>query len=204
MLRVELPVTGNALKTAFRRRASEEHPDHSKHPRAADRFREVQTAFEALDGSEHVVGAPPEAKCDDGTPLSECGLGLGPTVNGKACPACHGCGYREIRERKPCPDCRTWGVWSLRWAYRCRKCGGSGRFLRNGHDVGKCYPCDGRGWIRADAIFNNCRTCDGTRYATTQNVTSYVRCSNCEGTGEVKVLNPVLPKGLLGGLGGER
>lgn len=204
VLRVALPITSNALKTAFRRRASEEHPDKSKHPRAAERFVEVQAAFEFLDGSEYVVGAPPEARCDDGTLLTMCGLGLGPTINGKPCPECRGRGYREIYERERCPDCRPMGLFYFRYEYRCRKCAGTGRFLRNGKDVGICFACNGFGWHRdhdPSAFGDRCGTCRGTRYASTRQVASYMKCHACDGTGEIKVLNPVLPKGLFTGKG---
>ena len=201
VLRVELPTTENALKAAFRRRASEEHPDHSKHPRAAERFMEVQAAFEALLGSPEVTHAASQRdqRCEDGTPLTECGLGLGLTVNGRPCPGCHGRGYGEVFSRERCPDCREAGVWGLNYEYRCRRCSGTGRFMRNGRDVGECFACKGTGWHRDRSVYNHCGTCGGTGYASTKKVICYAKCHACEGTGEIKVLNPVLPKGLFTG-----
>lgn len=206
LLRVELPITANALRTAFRRRAAEEHPDKSKHPKAAERFIAVQSAFDFLNESVYVVGAPAAAKCEDGTPLTELGLGLGPTINGKPCPECRGRGYKEIHERARCSDCRI-GFLGFRWEYRCRRCSGTGRFTRNGRDVGECFACSGLGWHidrnPSSLGYNRCQTCHGTGYASTEKVSSYIRCSACDGTGEVKVLNPVLPKGLFT-MGGDR
>ncbi len=196
VLRVEVPTTPNALKSVYRRRAFEEHPDRSKHPRASERFQEVQKAFALLDGdAEVVVGAPAESKLDDGTPLGELGLGLGPTTNGKPCPSCHGKGYRVAHAYVACPDCR-FVSYGLGQAFRCRRCNGTGRFKKNGRDVGECFDCSGVGWRKVHP-FATCPTCHGLGRTTSEKVLSYYRCDGCKGTGEIVVLNPVLPKGLF-------
>ncbi len=195
VLRLDVPTTPNALKSAYRRRAFEEHPDRSRHPHAADRFMDVQKAFALLDGdAEVVVGLPAEARLDDGTLLSELGLGLGPTINGKPCPSCRGKGYRAVNKRVPCPDCRAIGFFVQ--AFRCRRCNGTGRFTRNNRDVGECFACSGLGWKTAPR-FAECSTCHGTHLATSTTIAAYYRCDGCSGTGEIVVLNPVLPKGLF-------
>jgi DnaJ-class molecular chaperone len=200
VLRVTPPITPNALKVAFRRRASEEHPDHSKHPQAGARFIAVQTAFATLDGADGVVvGAPEEAKLEeDGTPLTELGRGLGPTINGRPCPTCHGSGYYQATEQAVCPDCRYYGAFGLGLAFRCWKCTGTGVFKRNGRSVGTCFSCNGKGWrqVPFSAI---CPTCHGTMRVPGKKIARYYRCTECKGTGEVVVLNPVLPKGLFVG-----
>jgi DnaJ-class molecular chaperone len=196
-LQIEIPTTANALKAVFRRRASEEHPDHSKHPKANERFRLVQEAFELLKGDSTVlVDAPAEARLDDGGSLEECGLGLGPTTNGRPCPSCHGRGYGTVHnDYVTCPDCQYPSLGKQ--MFRCRRCSGTGRFVRNGRDVGVCFACSGLGWkVTSYPPYDYCPTCHGLGRVPTKRV-SYYRCTECKGTGEIVVLNPVLPKGLF-------
>ena len=108
----------------------------------------------------------------DGTPLSELGLGLGPTTNGKDCPnpKCGGRGYETHHGPawKVCPveTCFRGLVTYKHWD-------------TVEHITRYCFVCDGLGQVRAS----------GNVY--------YVKCRQCDGTGEVINFNPVIPKGAL-------
>ncbi len=215
---ISLPTTANALKSAFRRRSREVHPDHSIATDATIRFQELTAAYEFAqlqrdwllrdDGTENKP-----AMCVDGkTLLSDLGQGLGPTVNGKPCAPCGGKGFQSYTSEfdyEPCKDCRTsWlGLFTEIVEYRCRRCGGDGNFKRNSKAVGDCRGCNGRGWIKSKDAFhavlglrtvkNRCVTCKGTSKIKSNNKMLYTKCTGCKGTGEILVFNPVIPKGLL-------
>jgi curved DNA-binding protein CbpA len=48
LLGVSPDATSELIKTAYRKKAAHYHPDRNKAPDAADRFREVQEAYETL------------------------------------------------------------------------------------------------------------------------------------------------------------
>lgn len=218
ILRIKLPTTVNALKSAFRRRSREVHPDHSVAVDAKEQFQELSAAYEyvqtRLDWSmgEEYEGPSASSFCDDGTPLSTLGQGLGPTTNGRPCEGCDSKGFTSYSAwGVDCPDCRT----SLRGVkYRCRRCGGDGTFKRDGKAVGQCRGCSGSGWIperqkapsdrfgvfggfHAEPV-NRCTTCRGRgKINDPRGRVTHVKCYHCKGTGEILVFNPVIPKGLL-------
>lgn len=208
ILRVELPTTMNALKSAFRRRSREVHPDHSVAVDATKQFQALSAAYEfAQTQSSWLLATEGEAVngnllCDDGTPLADLGKGLGPLKNGRPCDGCGSKGFTSYSvARTPCGDCR---VEFGRVSYRCQRCGGDGVFKRNGRSVGQCNGCRGNGWIaelrRTPSFFGSrCVTCKGAGdVPNPQGRQTHVKCYHCKGTGELLVFNPVIPKGLLG------
>ena len=203
LLHVTFPTTETALKSAFRRRALDVHPDRNKSPNAAAEFQRLQGAYEALVGDvEVVLCVEAQACCDDGTSLSELGRGLGPAINGRPCTDCRGAGFQmyTTAESSECPDCLPvysgLGLWGVAYQWRCPRCKGTGKFSRNGAVVGDCFRCKGQGWIRTRE--NHCETCHGYGRVSQKIQRRYSRCTACNGAGEVRIYNPVLPKGLLG------
>ena len=217
ILRVELPTTTNALKSAFRRRSREVHPDHSIAVDAKEQFQMLSAAYEYVQTQPAWLllaeGAVDTAQtCEDGTPLADLGKGLGPTINGRPCDGCGSRGFTSYSaDRTACPDCRST---MLHVEYRCRRCGGDGVFKRNGKAVGQCNGCRGMGWIREQGrkrtdmfgvyggfhsrSVNRCGTCKGTeRVKNPHGAMLHNKCYHCKGTGEILVFNPVIPKGLL-------
>lgn len=159
ILGVTLPVTKAILKSAFRRRSHETHPDLNKDdPNAAEKFIKVKAAFDLISSQEtlliDVSDVESEAFTTDGDKLSDLGQGLPHTKAGVPCPDCSGRGWHERQvglHWVPCPSCG--GDWRKRES--CRKCNGSGKFKRNGVVVGDCYACKGRGhFVRI------CRDCN--------------------------------------------
>lgn len=205
---IKLPTTANALKSAFRRRSRQVHPDHSIAVDAKTQFQALAAAYEFVqlqrdwilcdDGS-----ANSPAQCVDGTLLSDLGQGLGATVNGRPCEPCSGKGFQSYHDDlfayTPCKDCRTRWLTVFRAVieYRCRRCGGDGNFKRHGKAIGPCKGCSGNGWIKAKTSSNHCVTCKGAGKIKNEGMLLHNKCSNCKGTGELLVFNPVIPKGLL-------
>lgn len=145
LLDIKLPSTKNAVKTAYRKRATEEHPDVSKHPEAKKRFQLLVEAYEsALAVS---VDSEENAKTDCGRFLNELGLGLGPNVNGRTCEGCDGKGFTTF-------------------------CIGHQRL---------------RILAKGSILILKGKT----------ETKNHVLCYYCKGTGEIKIYNPVLKKGLL-------
>lgn len=217
ILRIDLPTTGNALKSAFRRRSREVHPDHSVAVDAKEQFQLLSAAYEYAQVQPswliQIEGAQAEiaAVCDDGTPLVDLGKGLGPTTNGRPCDGCGSKGFTSYTAGEvPCSDCRS--TFGGEVSYRCRRCGGDGTFKRNGRNVGQCNGCRGSGWIRETrrerhaglfgfhfGVQNRCVTCKGRgTVKDPRGRVIYNKCDRCKGTGEILVFNPVIPKGLLG------
>lgn len=210
ILCIALPTTLNALKSAFRRRSLRVHPDHSVAVDAKEQFQILSAAYEfAQTQVEWILSVEGEAHqpdvCDDGTPLSDLGKGLGPTTNGKPCESCAGKGFNSYTNGMvSCSDCREE---AFRVSYRCRKCGGDGEFKRSGKSVGKCFGCQGLGWVpeqrRGRGLFGNvpinrCQTCKGAQVVRDPKAKKlHAKCWQCKGTGELLVFNPVIPKGLL-------
>lgn len=206
-LHLAAPTTANAIKSSFRRLSKLEHPDFSKHPQAAERFRHVKEAYEALKQDPSVLDASvviAESETVDGVKLLTLGLGLGPTTNGAMCGNCHGNGFTSIDlgGLRACPDCKSIDLFdkiffhSRRRRVRCPKCSGTGVFsIKQGGKVvpkGRCFKCQGTGRYEGW-----CPTCGNKGFIPAKKGRDYFVCDECKGAGEIAMWNPVLPKGLI-------
>lgn len=175
---LEAPVAFETVKKKYRLLSKQTHPDLGGSEEA---FKELNNAFEELkklfDAGSSLFDAEAESTESgegnnekhlkmprtlvDGTPLSELGLGLGPTTNGRDCPHCAHKGYTATYQ----------------------------------HDMVACMACTGRGRVRRQW----CNECAGRGRVRSPNPVSVylLRCYSCKGTGEIEILNPVLPKGRL-------
>jgi len=214
---LEFPPTLDALKRAYRILAKAQHPDLGGSKEA---FQQLQLSYELLTKSPFIresVESPAfgtEATVD-GTPLAELGLGLGPTVNGTDCRACGHHGFTTTFEKKwvICDRCDELG------GEYCLECRGTGKFkLRSGRLV-ECRRCKGSmyeatpftqhrtrfssifGYARSifDRTRRTCRFCKGSKRQVIGDKSRpvYYRCGDCSGSGEVRIWNPVIPKGRL-------
>ncbi len=125
----------------------------------------------------------------DGTKISTLGKGLPSGVIGTPCPVCDKKGY--IVNIRPvmtaCTACNGRGV--LPRILTCRPCGGSGRFTqRRTKKVVKCRVCWGEGKFPHQNLTDSCKTCGGYQAVPVEGefVTDYIKCSACEGIGEIK------------------
>lgn len=194
-----LPVSLTEFKRAYRSAVKSLHPDN-KRTGDSEAFIKIQQAYELLSVTpEAFEGAPPSSiMTADGTPLSELGKGLGPTTNGRICPDCEGNGYETLEgfgSWKVCENCIGGRVPRV---YPCRPCKGTGKFTqeKSGRVV-DCRVCKGTGLFRHPRITMNCPVCDGTATVKTPGNVVYNICWRCKGAGEVKIFNPVIPKGAL-------
>lgn len=196
-----LPLSLTEFKRAYRVAAKTLHPDNETFG-DAESFIEMQKAYELLAKTpEAFEGAPPSTITTvDGTPLSELGKGLGPTTNGQICPECDGNGYESTEgfgSWKVCDRCISGRVPRT---FTCRPCKGTGKFTqKNSGRIVDCRVCKGTGVFHHPTLTMDCPICGGTATVRIpgQNV-SYHICWKCKGAGEIKIFNPVIPKGALG------
>ncbi len=205
IFRLQPPISLDDLKGAFRRRAKELHTDTSGGD-TKEQFITMKEAYDLLMGLQDVPGifsdngGSRKTITVDGISLHELGLGLGPNINGQNCPTCDHKGYTEERGRsfRVCDQCDASG--RVKTTSPCRYCKGTGKFTqrRSGRTV-DCRACDGSGRFVHTNHYQYCPRCLGTKtiYTTTEGV-FYKRCWECEGSGELPMWNPVLPKGRLG------
>jgi DnaJ-class molecular chaperone len=219
-----LPCTEEDLKLAYKRAAKRFHPDMGGDP---ETFKQMRKAFDALIEAPEVllVGSHTDKreKTIEGFLLNELGLGLGPTTNGRDCTNCDHKGYTTIHETVflDCPKCEGHGDIML-----CRDCAGTGLFtLKNKNQV-KCRKCSGKGYwpcpkveVPVSSYRGNpfgfgsiprsvlkrhhgamgCPDCKASgQCKVPTNRYRHYRCGNCNGTGEIKIYNPVIIKGSLG------
>lgn len=215
------------LKRAFRRQMFIVHPDMGGTSEefglleAAYNFLEKKVVHEL--GTERF-----NLQTVEGFPLTELGNGLPLTVSARECDSCEGRGYNTFLNYTRdvvCPDCKGDGKFWL----PCKKCDGTGEYRRTDTNkvVGSCYLCGGSGRFypiykskpgaKVRSIFgdsvtillpsgksqavNKCRKCrgEGTIEETDSSRPTHVRCRVCNGSGELKIYNPVLPRGYIPG-----
>jgi len=215
---VNAPVAFTDVKKLYRRKSKQLHPDVEGG--CEESFKALSGAFDALkelyqigsrlfdanpaqdaaSGTSAAAVMPRETA--DGTPLSELGLGLGPTTNGKECAECDSCGYKVTKEHGTalCNGCEGSGI--VPKHFICRSCSGTGRFTqrRSRREV-DCLTCQGTGRFKHPELTDWCRKCAGTGRGESDVVVRYyvIKCHACKGAGETEVWNPVIPKGRLTG-----
>lgn len=205
------------LKKAFRLQATIKHPDHGG---AEEEFILLKEAYNVL--KKYAVATNDrKLKTASGIPLSELGHGLSTSVNTKDCHRCKGKGYNEYNKRKgpliSCPDCDGSGAYFL----KCKGCQGTGDYKHPKLGLIDCNLCGGfgryyppykmpRGGLTGGSfksfifvntrdgrtMVNSCSKCRGDGGISGE-VKVYDKCSTCDGKGEIRIYNPVIPKGLL-------
>jgi DnaJ-class molecular chaperone len=211
------------LKRKYRSLAMKMHPDTGGDAVA---FNNLQDAYNVL--KMHVkdpvnVDDRSGALFVEGRPISEFGHGYPISENARTCERCDGNGfvafYRSMPVEKRCSGCDGTGAFS----YPCRKCDGSGRYIRGGKDRGECNLCKGGGRFYPEnkkAVMSFfferivyipgttrrahvCRACGGNGVRLFyEKVASYMECPDCHGIGEIKMWNPVIPRGFMSGMKG--
>jgi len=213
------PVAFEDVKKKYRKESKRLHPDAGG---SEEKFKALSGAFDGLkqlyqlgsrlfdadplgdiaDGESRPPPMPRETV--DGTPLSELGLGLGPTTNGRDCTDCESRGYTITTEHgvAACKKCEGSGRQPRE--FPCRACAGSGKFTqKRSRRVVDCRVCQGSGKYKHPFQEEWCHSCRGTGRGSSEKVVRIyaMKCYSCKGTGETEVWNPVLPKGRLSFVG---
>lgn len=199
-----LPTSEVELKKAYRKKAMETHPDRDGGN--TELFKSVKAAYEKLSseyamalGVIQIDGATMSIfKTITGESLATLGLGLGPTQNGIDCPDCNHLGYRTFHDSHwgTCMEC--FGSKYVPQKFACRSCSGRGKIVTIDNKSVSCLPCNGTGQVAHHSKKSICPTCSGAGASYTRAGVAYHQiCWRCSGTGEIPILNPVLPKGRL-------
>ena len=222
ILGIELPTKIQIAKKAFRNLAMFFHPDKGGDP---DKFRDIKQAYQTIEDHPETLSVDSEVeilqRTVNGVELSTLGKGYNLQTSAKQCDNCEGVGFHILHEPRAvdCPSCNATG-----WKHvACSRCGGSGK---GNAKMPICPQCKGSGsFVPHDMAvkkgmkpksfgFNDlyglfgtgrhwpdnhyCNNCGGTGNVLDQTGKKYaVTCSECKGIGEVKMWNPVLPRGLL-------
>jgi DnaJ-class molecular chaperone len=192
--------TAKELKTFFRKRVKLVHPDHGG---TSEGFQALKSSYALLveyardeDGN---ISAP--FTTTDGRLLSELGLGLGSTTNGRDCETCDHLGYTTHfgTHYIICAMCDDYGLVHTK-SVPCRHCKGTGKFTQaRSRRVVDCRGCKGTGCFVKLTHPRICGVCFGSKTIHKTNLEEkyYETCWKCNGTGEIEIHNPVLRKGIL-------
>lgn len=212
-------LTAHALKSQFRIASRIHHPDAGGDAAA---FIMIKEAYDWLLANANItVEQLRDLVTIEGQRLVDLGKGYPLTVSAKTCEFCQGRGYKTFHKMKRAPCSKCGGTGLVR--YPCKHCDGTGRYIHStGKDIGECRRCKGTGWFypfskRPSLFFSYnyaknvpgtdkegvpCRNCHGTGedpfgLVSTEEVEYYFTCTSCEGVGEIKMKNPVLPRGYF-------
>ena len=203
-------VDHTTLKSAYRKLAHEHHPDKGGDPAVFAKLKDAYDVLAPLAGKEKVK-AGDEATLQ-GDLLRDLGRGYPITESAKPCEPCEGKGFTSFKRinydfhHEPCETCRINTGVSTGWIQNeknpCFKCKSTGRFVVNGVDRGVCNGCKGNGFHWRSIRPRPCYACFGSGYRTVDtkkdtNKIDHSTCTTCKGVGEVKLFNPVLPRGYL-------
>jgi len=202
VLGLVVPAEMGKIRKAFRRLAIDNHPDRGGN---VVRFEEVKNAYELLCATPEAIrigknDAARIVKLSDGTPVKNLGRGFPITEAATTCEECDGQGFRthETPAKAVCSSCGGTGWLTV----DCRFCEGKGcSRCRNGKFVPFKAYCRRRGlhpfWDFCPPRLQ-CSACNGVGTVTNGKTERRTfRCPRCEGIGEVKLFNPVLPRGQL-------
>lgn len=175
VLELQYPFTKEELTNSFRKMAFKVHPDMGGKP---EQFIKVKAAYDDL------LTVIPDESTDstkkytsDGHLFSELGKGLGDLINSNDCPECHAAGYTVTTHthtyyEETCPNCEGRGyVWTAREFF----------FSFSFSGMEKCTRCQGHGGFKGHSA----------------GFTSTHYCYHCNGTGQIEIPNPTLPKGRV-------
>ncbi len=196
---LELPIEAAELKAAYRQQVKALHPDKNDNDTTAA-FQEMQSAYKQLsDSSVALIEAVNNAITDKGIALVDLGLGLSPTVNGVTCLDCQGKGYSTVPGSRfvECTDCNIDSLGLGLGGTRCPQCRGSRGFtaLDGSHVI--CWTCDDQGILPGSIDWwgLSCSSCNGTKRKLVPHGQIHRQCDKCRGIGEIRIYNPVIPKG---------
>jgi len=172
VLQLDYPFDDNSLKSAFRLKSKETHPDCGGN---SEDFKKVISAYELLKEYVQEFSNGKGLVTTDGVLLDELGKGL-PEKNAAQCKNCNGLGYTvTINNRMisgdSCPACSGLGM-----RYEM-----VGMGFRRRRGLVRCQRCQGRGVF--SPVYSE--------------RTLYHVCSRCKGIGEIEIYNPVLKKGVV-------
>ncbi|MGE5384789.1 MAG: DnaJ C-terminal domain-containing protein [Betaproteobacteria bacterium] len=176
-----------AIKKAFRKLAMALHPDRNPAPDAAERFKSVRAAYDAMMAAMLDVEAEAEFSSNDEdeaadapTPeVPERGEDIRRDLELTLEEAAFGCCKTlTLAGAIPCATCDGSGEYGASRSNLCGHCHGSGR-IQDGRELARCPICDGRGFITERA----CPDCGGSgRHAADRHLQVHVPAGVIDGS----------------------
>ncbi len=154
-----------AVKKAFRKLAMALHPDRNPAPDAAERFKSVRAAYDAMMAAMLNAEAEAEFSTDAASEANpptpetpERGEDFRRDLELSLEEAAFGCCKTlTLAGAIPCATCDGTGEYGASRSNLCSHCHGSGR-IRDGRELTRCPVCEGRGFITERA----CPDCGGS------------------------------------------
>jgi hypothetical protein len=209
---MQLPLTLKDLVQAFRAERNKSHPDKNlgREKEAEEKFKVVTDAYSRLVTCAEAFTEISPLTTVEGYVVSELGRGLeNKMLNGTDCTQCQRRGYTISFETEflTCTTCKGMGRVQMTVSVRCRECNGTTQFKQRNGRLVDCTRCHKTGKISKprhpspqeilDEI-DKCRMCThGHIRRTNFDKPTYHICRSCEGVGEIRIFNPVIPKGRL-------
>lgn len=142
------PASAAQIRQAFRRLAMRWHPDRNASPDAAERFRQIRAAHDALLLEDEEAG-------------DAAGASRGPVEEGELWVSLEEAirGVRKsfvVARESPCGECDGSGEVELRYSRLCAPCHGTGK-VRRKSGLERCDLCSGKGY----RLKTECEACGG-------------------------------------------
>jgi DnaJ domain len=176
ILNLPMPFTKEELNQAFRKMAFKYHPDMGGDEKHFIAIKKAYDELLAITPENPSKDTSDNTRTYEGQLISNLGKGLGDLINSSDCPECHASGYKIITHinttyDEVCPNCAGKGyVWTSKHY--------SFFSLFSFSGMERCTRCQGRG---------------GFGRHENPHIT-YHFCYHCNGTGQIEIPNPALPK----------
>lgn len=161
ILGISIEANAGEIKRAYRRMAMRWHPDRNPHPEAAERFKEIRAAYDALLCIED-EDEPSSAPDDEAETPSDSRQSRAPdirlNIEISLAEAFAGC-LKSISYQRghACQRCDGTGEYGISRTRFCGSCHGSGRVRDDSAGLKPCEACDGRGFF----VERICPDCSG-------------------------------------------
>ena len=139
------------IKRAYRRMAMRWHPDRNPHPEAAERFKEIRAAYDALmslDEDEDSLSADENQTPNSSDSQTVRAADIRLNIQISLVEAFSGC-LKSISYQRAhtCSRCAGTGEYGMSRTRFCAQCHGSGRVRDTSSGLKSCDACDGRGFF---------------------------------------------------------
>ncbi len=161
ILGISIDANPAEIKRAYRRMAMRWHPDRNPHPEAAERFKEIRAAYDALlciEDDEGRLSSSDDETENQGDSQPSRAPDIRLNIEVTLAEAFSGC-LKSISYQRghTCLRCDGTGEYGISRTRFCSHCHGSGRVRDDSAGLKSCDACDGRGFF----VERICPDCSG-------------------------------------------